>query len=114
MKTTLAIAVLAFGVSLTPTLSFASAAADTQGTASSSSAATYVKDSSITAKIKAKLAAEHLSSLERIHVDTDGNGKVYLSGTASSQADIDKAVSIAKSTEHVVGVQNDLTIRADD
>ena len=39
---------------------------------------------------------------------------VYLSGTAKSQADIDKAVSIAQSTENVTSVRNDLTVRADD
>ncbi len=120
MKTTLAIATLVLGVSLTPAMSFATEAPGAttpqpaDGTADRSQPMTYVKDSAITAKIKTKLASEHISSLERIHVDTDANGKVYLSGTARSQADIDKAVSIAQSTEHVVGVQNDLTVRADD
>jgi len=84
------------------------------GTVDRSHPGTFVKDSAITTKVKAKLASEHVTSLGRIHVDTDANGKVYLSGTARSQADIDKAVSIAQSTEHVVGVQNDLTVRADD
>ena len=42
----------------------------------------FVKDSAITTKIKTKLAAEHLTSLGRIHVDTDADGVVYLSGTA--------------------------------
>jgi hyperosmotically inducible protein len=113
MKTTLAIATLALGISLTPALSLATEAPATQGTMDRSHPGTFVKDSAITAKIKTKLAAEHLSSLEKIHVDTDADGKVYLSGTAPSQADIDKAVSIAQSTEHVVGVQNDLTVHAD-
>ena len=35
--------------------------------------ATFVKDSVITTKIKTKLAAEHITSLGRIHVDTDKN-----------------------------------------
>jgi hyperosmotically inducible periplasmic protein len=111
MKTTLAIATLAFGLSLTP--AFADPPAN-GGTVDRSSPMTFVKDSAITTKVKAKLASEHITSLGRIHVDTDANGKVYLSGTARSQADIDKVVSIAQSTEHVVGVQNDLTVRADD
>src|SRR5471032_340869 len=109
MKTTLAIATLALGLSLTPALSFA-ADPPAQGTVDRSSPTVFVKDSAITTKVKAKLASEHVTSLGRIHVDTDANGKVYLSGTARSQADIDKAVSIAQSTEHVVGVQNDLTV----
>ena len=112
MKTTLAIATLVLGASMAP--AFAAEAPTTDGTVDRSSPTTFVKDSAITAKIKTKLASEHITSLGRIHVDTDANGKVYLSGTARSQADIDKAVSVAQSTEHVVGVQNDLTVRADD
>ena len=86
----------------------------TSGDVDHSSPKAFVKDSAITSKIKSKLAAEHLGSLKHIHVDTDANGMVYLSGTANNQADIDKAVSIAQSTEHVTSVRNDLTVRADD
>ena|ERR1700737_2182792 len=76
--------------------------------------AAFVKDSAITTKIKAKLAAEHLTSLGRIHVDTDKDGVVWLSGSARTQDAIDKAVSIARSTEHVKSVHNDLVIKKDD
>ena len=48
---------------------------------------TYVKDSAITTKIKAKLAEEKISSLVHIKVDTDNNGVVWLSGTAKTQED---------------------------
>lgn len=112
MKTTLTLATLVLGAALAPTFGYA----QTETTATPSSADTshhYVKDSAITTKIKTKLAAEHLSSLERIHVDTDANGMVYLSGYAKSQADIDKAVSIAQGTEHVTGVQNSLAVKTD-
>ncbi|MFI4932446.1 MAG: BON domain-containing protein, partial [Burkholderiales bacterium] len=64
-------------------------------------------------KIKAKLAAEKLSSLATIHVDTDANGVVWLTGTAKSQAQIDKAVSIAHATENVREVKNGLKVKAD-
>jgi hyperosmotically inducible protein len=74
----------------------------------------FVKDSAITAKIKTRLAAEHITSLGRIHVDTDKKGVVVLSGTARTQEAIDKAVSIASGTEHVTSVINKLKIRADD
>jgi hyperosmotically inducible protein len=73
----------------------------------------FVKDSVITSKVKAKLAAEHITSVERIKVDTDDNGIVYLSGTASSQAEADKAVSIAKSTERVASVKSNIVVRKD-
>lgn len=109
MKTPIAIATLMLGVALTT----AGYADPPDSTVDRSHPKDFVKDSAITAKIKSKLAAQHLSSLDRIHVDTDANGEVYLSGTARSQADIDKAVSIARSTEHVAGVQSDLTVRAD-
>lgn len=74
----------------------------------------FVKDSAITTKIKTKLAAEHLTSMGRIHVDTDKNGVVWLTGTARSQEAIDKAVSIAGDTEHVKSVHSDLAVRQDD
>jgi hyperosmotically inducible protein len=74
----------------------------------------FVKDSAITTKIKTKLAADHLTSLGRIHVDTDKDGVVWLSGSARTQEAIDQAVSIARSTEHVKSVHNDLTIKKDD
>jgi hyperosmotically inducible protein len=74
----------------------------------------FVKDSIITSEIKTKLAAEHLTSVGRIHVDTDRDGIVWLTGTAHSQAAIDKAVSIARETEHVKSVHSDLTVKLDD
>ena len=74
----------------------------------------FVKDSAITTKIKTKLAADHLTSLGRIHVDTDKDGVVWLSGSARTREAIDQAVSIARSTEHVKSVHNDLIIKKDD
>jgi hyperosmotically inducible protein len=55
-----------------------------------------------------------LTSLGRIHVDTDKNGIVWLTGTARSQEAIAKAVSLASDTEHVKSVHNELTVRLDD
>lgn len=75
---------------------------------------TFVKDSSITTKVKAELAAQHLTSLGRIHVDTDANGVVWLTGSARSQEAIDQAVSIARNTEHVKSVHNGLVVKMDD
>jgi hyperosmotically inducible protein len=109
MKTTLAITCLVLAASLTPVASFAA-----EGDADRSHPVTFVKDSEITLKIKTKLAADHLTSLGRIHVDTDANGVVYLSGTARSQKAINKAVSIAQKTERVTSVKNDLSVRKDD
>lgn len=77
-------------------------------------ASTIVKDSVITTKIKTKLAAEKASTLATIHVDTDAEGVVYLTGTAKSEADIAKATEIAKGTEGVKSVTNKVVVKAED
>lgn len=73
--------------------------------------ATFVKDSVITTKIKAKLASEHLASLTQIKVDTDDAGIVWLTGTAPTQAEADKVVAIARSTEGVTSVNSEIVIK---
>lgn len=72
---------------------------------------TFVKDSVITTKIKAKLAEEKMGSLVHIKVDTDSDGIVWLSGTAKTQEQIDKAGSIARDTEGVTSVKNGIKIK---
>jgi len=57
---------------------------------------------------------ETLTSLGRIHVDTDKDGVVWLSGSARAQSDIDKAVEIARGTEGVREVKNELVVKKDD
>jgi hyperosmotically inducible protein len=74
----------------------------------------FVRDSGITTKVKARLAAEHITSLARIHVDTDADGVVYLSGTAQSQEAIDTAIRLTRDTEHVRGVHSDITLHDHD
>jgi hyperosmotically inducible periplasmic protein len=69
-----------------------------------------IKDSAITTKVKAKLAAKHLSTLTRVKVDTDENGVVWLSGRAPTQDASDLAAMIAKNTEGVNSVHNDITV----
>ena len=74
---------------------------------------TFVKNSVITTKIKSKLAAEHLGSVKHIKIDTDKNGVVWMTGTANSQEEVDKAVAIARDTEGVKSVKSDLKVRKD-
>jgi hyperosmotically inducible protein len=73
----------------------------------------FVKDSVITTKIKTKLAAEHLGSAKHIRVDTDKNGVVWMSGTANSQDEADKAVALARDTEGVKSVTSHIKVRKD-
>ena len=74
---------------------------------------TFVKDSVITTKIKSKLAAEHLASVKDIHVDTDQNGVVWMSGTVKSQSEADQALTIARNTEGVKSVKSNLKVQAE-
>lgn len=78
---------------------------------SDGTAATYVKDSAITAKVKAQLAADSTTSAMKITVDTDNNGVVWLGGTAKSQAESDQAESIAAQTDGVKSVKNQIKIK---
>jgi hyperosmotically inducible protein len=80
----------------------------------SAHAVAYVKDSAITTEIKTKLAAEHLTSLEHIHVGTDADGVVWLSGSARTREAADKAVSIARDTSGVTRVHSNIKVRSDD
>jgi hyperosmotically inducible protein len=74
--------------------------------------AAFVKDSVITTKVKTKLAADKLRSLAHIHVDTDRNGMVVLRGSVKDQASADAAVSIARETEGVTSVQNNIKVKS--
>jgi hyperosmotically inducible protein len=77
-----------------------------------SSTTTMVKDSVITTKIKAELAAEKMSSLVNISVDTDHKGAVTLGGTVASKS-ADKALSITKGVKGVTSVSNQIKVVAD-
>jgi hyperosmotically inducible protein len=110
MKTKLIISCLAASALLGSVAAYAGDDTD----ADRSHAGAFVADSAITMKIKTKLAAEHLTSLGRIHVDTDKNGVVVLSGSARSKEAVDKAMSIARETEGVVSVTSTLVVKKDD
>jgi hyperosmotically inducible protein len=107
MNNKLAITCLITSISLAPLMAMSSADADVDR----AHPGTFVKDSAITTKIKTQLAAQHLTS-SSIQVDTDANGIVLLSGTAVSQAEIDKAVAIARATDGVVTVKNELKVKS--
>ena len=109
MKITIASSCFVLATVLTPAAAFA-------GDSDSDRAhpMTFVTDSVITTKIKAKLADEKMSSLGRIGVDTDAKGGVVLSGNARTQKEADKAVSIARETEGVTSVKSTIQVKKDD
>jgi hyperosmotically inducible protein len=103
MKHVILSSVIALGVACGPIV-MAEEASDTN------SSHHYIKDSTITTKVKAKLAAKHLTTLTRIKVDTDENGVVWLSGKAPTQDASDLAAMIAKNTDGVNSVHNDIAV----
>jgi hyperosmotically inducible protein len=108
MRFKLATTCFVIGSVLAPVAAFA-ADSDTDR----SNPALFVKDSIITTKIKAKLAAEHLGSTKHIKVDTDKNGIVWMTGTANSQEEVDQAIMIARNTEGVKTVNSELKVQKD-
>jgi hyperosmotically inducible protein len=75
-----------------------------------SSPKAFVKDSWITTKIKADLVKAKDVSAVHIKVDTDDKGIVTLSGTARTQAEAEKAESIARDVKGVVMVENNIRV----
>jgi hyperosmotically inducible protein len=110
MNKKMATTLVVIGVLLGPVVAMATEDSD----ADRSHPKAFVKDSAITSKVKTKLAAEHITSLGRIHVDTDADGVVWLHGTARTQEAADKAVSIARETEGVKDVHSRIKVRKDD
>jgi hyperosmotically inducible periplasmic protein len=109
MKTKLAILCIAIASMATPLMARAA-----DGDADRKHPVAFVKDSVITTKVKAKLAAEKLRTLANVHVDTDSNGMVVLSGNVRTQKVADKAVAIARATEGVTSVSSTIKIKKDD
>jgi osmotically-inducible protein OsmY len=76
-----------------------------------SKAAEAVKESAIVGRLKAKLAARHLSTLVTVRVTTDDDGIVWLSGTVPTIDASAQAARLAMETEGVVAVHNGIVVR---
>ncbi len=70
----------------------------------------YVDDTVITTKVKAAIFNEPTLKSTEINVETF-KGVVQLSGFVSSQADINKAISLTRSVKGVVSVKNDMRLK---
>lgn len=70
-----------------------------------------VDDSAITAKVKSKMLADRDVSGLDIKVETF-RGTVQLSGFANSAAEVNRAVEIARTTDGVRDVKNDIRLKA--
>src|SRR5215470_17704388 len=69
-------------------------------------------DSAITAIVKSKLAVDNETSSANINVDTKG-GVVTLTGVVMTQANKEQAERIARNTEGVTRVINNVTVETD-
>jgi len=117
MKPVLALTYLAFGAALYPAASFAADPPDpsqvsSQTTTTVTSETTATSTSPIASKIRSEMAAEHVASMTGISVDVDPSGVVSLTGSALSQDDVDKVVSIAHNTAGVTAVNNNVAVKA--
>lgn len=70
----------------------------------------YIDDTVITTKVKAEIFNEPSLKSRELNVETF-KGTVQLSGFVSSQADINKAVEVARSVKGVKSVKNDMKVK---
>ena len=108
-KTPLLIAAVACSfTTLAPLAVLASPDADTVNT----QAPVVIKDSSIKSSIKARFASDSYNDFALSHIDVDVNdhGIVALEGKVPSQEAADRAVSIARATDGVREVKNQLKV----
>lgn len=70
----------------------------------------YTGDTATTSEVKAKLLADDIVPSRNVKVETT-DGVVQLSGIVESQAQSDRAESVAKAVEGVKSVKNDLKVQ---
>lgn len=104
MKKTPALAALVLAVATLTGL------AGCQATPTRESTGQYMDDTAITGKVKAAIFNEPSLKSAEINVETF-KGRVQLSGFVSSQADINKATSLAQSVTGVTSVRNDMRLK---
>lgn len=75
-----------------------------------SSTGEYIDDTVITTKVKAAILEDKELKVTEINVETF-KGVVQLSGFVSSQSDINRAATLARSVEGVKSVKNDMRVK---
>jgi hyperosmotically inducible protein len=69
----------------------------------------HVDDAVITASVKTRLLDDPLVKGLKIDVDTR-SGVVFLTGNVRSQEELDRAVEVARATDHVKDVKANLSV----
>jgi osmotically-inducible protein OsmY len=103
MKQLRSISTLVFAVLLASVVGCAS-------TSKSEGAGEYVDDTVITSKVKAAIFNEPTLKSAEVNVETF-KGAVQLSGFVSTQANIYKAVEVARNVGGVTNVKNDMRLK---
>ena len=80
------------------------------GTSTKEGTGEYVDDTVITTKVKTAIFNEPSLKSAQINVETF-KGVVQLTGFVSSQANIDRAVQVARGVGGVTSVRNDMRVR---
>jgi len=80
------------------------------GTGQKESTGDYIDDTVLTTKVKAAVFNEPSLKSAEINVETF-KGVVQLSGFVNSQADINKAVEVAREVPGVKSVKNDMRVK---
>lgn len=70
----------------------------------------YIDDSVVTGKVKAAVFNDAALKSAEINVETF-KGSVQMSGFVESQADIDKAMALARGVQGVVSVKNSMHVK---
>lgn len=95
--------ILAAMLATTSVLSFAE-------TAKKEAPGAYFDDSVVTTKVKAAIFNDSTLKATEINVETH-KGVVQLTGFVKSEADIKKAVEVARSVKGVTSVKNDMVVK---
>lgn len=74
---------------------------------------TAAQDAELTAKIKAQLAGEQISSLPNIVIDSDAEGAVFLRGKVKTEQEADRIISTVHKVKGVTAVKSLFSITGD-
>lgn len=71
----------------------------------------FVDGAVMAEQIRAKLGAEGFSPVTQFVVDASDDGEVMIKGVAASDAEVARAVELAKQTSGVVGVRSEIIVK---
>jgi len=70
----------------------------------------FVKDSPVGQKVRVRLDSAGKDVFDRLHVDADAQGVVWLRGSVRAQEDAQRAIDIARATDGVKSVNSRIRI----